>query len=296
VTRACRYEPDLNPEYRDFAEHYGVAILPARVRKPRDKAKVENAVLIAQRRILGALRDATFFSLAELNTAITTIVTTINAERFQKRDGSRESVFEQYERPAAKPLPARAYEYATWRHSLVHRDHHIEVAKGYYSVPFPLIGQRVQVRVGPRVVEIFRAGTLIAAHARTVRPYQRRTLEAHRPPEHRAYLALGFNQLLTQAQQIGPNTAAIRTKQALQRKHLGETIRSAQGILRLAVDFSPAALERAATTALTLKFYTYRVLRDLIAQKPGALDTTPTEPPGSPIAVHGNLRGSKYFH
>jgi len=293
VRRACRYEPDLNPEYRDLAEHYGLAILPARVRKPRDKAKVEGAVLIGQRRILGALRDATFFSLGELNAAIAVIVAEINAEPFQKRQGSRSQLFEQYERPAAKPLPARPYEYARWRRSVVHRDHHIEVAKGYYSVPYALIGQQVDVRVGARVVEIFSAGALVAAHVRTERPYQRRTIEAHRPAEHRAYLALGFDQLLNQAKRIGPNTAAVLAKQALQKKHLGETIRSAQGILRLATDFSAEALERAAGSALQLKVYSYRALRDLIQQR---VTVGATEPPATATVVHENVRGSKYFH
>jgi len=292
IKRACRYEPDLNPEYRDFAEHYGVAILPARVRRPQDKAKVENAVLIAQRRILAALRDAVFFSLTELNAAIAGIVAQINAGRFQKREGSRDLLFERYERPAARALPARPYQYATWRHSVVHRDHHVKVAKGYYSVPYTFIGQRVEVRLGAHLVEIFHSGAIIATHARTERRYQRRTIEAHRPPEHRAYLALGFDQLLDQAKQIGPNTAAVLTQQALSKKHLGETIRSAQGILRLAVDFSPAALERAATHALALKVHTYSALRDLIQQR----DIVPPSPPATTAVVHENVRGAKYFH
>lgn len=292
VRRACRYEPDLNPEYRDFSEHYGLAILPARVCKPRDKAKVEGAVLIAQRRILGALRDATFFSLTELNAAIREIVAEINAAAFQKREGSRDRLFEQYERPAARALPSRPYEYARWHRSVVHRDHHIEVGKGYYSVPYALIGEQLEVRIGARLVEIFRAGVSVAAHVRVERPYQRRTIEAHRPPEHRAYLALGFDQLLNQAQRIGPNTAAVLTKQALARKHLGESLRSAQGILRLARDFSAAALERAAGHALQLQVYSYSALRDLIQQ----CGTAPAEPPATATVVHENVRGAKYFH
>lgn len=148
VRRALRYDPELNPAYRDLAEHYAIAVLPARPRKPRDKAKVESAVLIAQRRVLAALRDAVFFSLAELNVAITGVVAQINAEPFQKRQGTRDELFERYERPAAQALPARSYEYASWHQSLVHRDHHIEVDRGYYSVPFTLIGQRMDVRIG----------------------------------------------------------------------------------------------------------------------------------------------------
>jgi transposase len=294
IKRACRYDPEFNPEYRDFAEHYSVSVQPARVRRPQDKAKVENGVLIAQRRVLAALRDATFFSLTELNAAITAIIAEINAERFQKREGTRDSVFESHERPAARPLPLRPYEYAIWYKSLVHKDHHIEVDKGYYSVPYTMVGQRVQPRIGTRIVEIFQAGALITAHARVERPYQRRTIEAHRPPEHRAYLALGFDHLLTRATKIGPHTAAVLAQSALKRKHLGETIRAANGILRLATDYSPEALELAASRALALKVYTYPALRDLIAQKQGVLELA--EPPATEPLVHQNVRGAKYFH
>jgi transposase len=311
VRRALRYDPQLNPEYRDFAEQYSIAVLPARVRKPRDKAKVESAVLISQRRVLAALRDAVFFSLADLNAAIRAIVAEINAEPFQKREGTRRELFERYERPAAQALPARRYEYAEWRTSLVHRDHHIEVARGYYSVPYTLVGQRVDVRVGAHLIEIFQHGMLIAAHARVERPYQRRTIQAHRPAEHRAYLALGFDQLLDRAQKIGPHTAAVLARQALHKRHLGETLRGAQGILRLAQDFTPQALEQAAGAALTLGVFSYRAVRDLLLQASTA-SGTPSRPAvadigqtatatGSTDATsaateHENVRGAKYFH
>jgi hypothetical protein len=263
---------------------------------------VESAVLIGQRRILAALRDAVFFSLADLNAAITRLLGEINTEPFQKREGTRQQLFQRYDRPAARTLPDRPYEYGQWRKALVHRDHHIEVARGYYSVHYSLVGERVEARLSVHTVEIFRHGKLIAAHPRVQRPYQRRTIEAHRPPEHRAYLALGFDQLLEQAQRIGPNTAAILTKQALQKKHLGETILNAQGILRLAQDFSPKALEQAAEAAMQLAVYNYRALRDLL-RRGAATATTP--PPAAAAAYttaslfpaeHQNVRGEKYFH
>jgi transposase len=310
VRRALRYEPELHPEYRDLAEHYSIAVLPARVRKPRDKAKVETAVLIAQRRVLAALRDAVFFSLADLNAAIRVIVDEINSEPFQKREGTRRELFERHERAAARALPPRRYEYAKWHTSLVHRDHHIEVARGYYSVHYSLIGQRVDVRMGAHTVEIFQYGALIAMHARVERPYQRRTIAAHRPPEHRAYLALGFDQLLDQAQKIGPHTAAVLARQALAKRHLGETLRNAQGILRLAQDFTPQALELAAGKAVALGVFNYRAVRDLLQQQtvaasPAALlasgagtaqATSTTDSETASTSEHENVRGSKYFH
>lgn len=305
IRRALRYDPDLNPSYREFAEHYTLVVLPARVRRPRDKAKVENAVLIAQRRVLAALRDAVFFSLADLNSAIARIVAEINAEPFQKREGTRRELFERFDRPAARALPNRAYEYAEWRRSLVHRDHHIEVDRGYYSVHYSLIGQRVEARLGAHMVEVFLRGKLIAAHARVERPYQRRTLDEHRPAQHRAYLSLGFDELIERAKKIGLNTAAVIVQHALKRKYLADSIRNALGVLRLADDFSPAALEQAASRALALGAYNYRALRDLLiaqstasgtAGKSEAPSPSRTDSSSSVPAEHENVRGAKYFH
>ena len=147
VDRAHRYEPDLNRAYAEFAEHYGVAILPARVRKPRDKAKVENSVLIVERWFLARLRDRQFFSLTELNAAIDALLEQCNDRPFQKLDGSRRSRFLELDQPALKVLPTRADEYAQWKCAKVHPDYHIEVEHAYYSVPYEHIGERVAVRM-----------------------------------------------------------------------------------------------------------------------------------------------------
>ena len=147
VTKAHRYEPELNPAYQDFAEHYGLAILPARARKPRDKAKVEVAVQIVERWILARLRDRTFFSLAELNTAIGELLTQLNTRPFKRREGCRQSLFNDIERQTLRPLPERPYTFATWKKAKVHLDYHIEVERAYYSVPYKLIGKTVDVCV-----------------------------------------------------------------------------------------------------------------------------------------------------
>lgn len=147
VHRAHRYEPELNPAYQDFAEHYGLAILPARVRKPRDKSKVEVAVQVVERWILARLRDQRFFSLAELNGVIRALLLQLNTRPFKKREGSRLSFFQQIECATLRPLPAQPYQYATWKKAKVHLDYHIEVERAYYSVPYKLIGQTVDVRL-----------------------------------------------------------------------------------------------------------------------------------------------------
>jgi transposase len=294
ILKACYYDPEKNPEYADFARHYNGTILPTRKQKPRDKAKVENAVQLAQRRVLAALRDAVFFSLTDLNAAIRKIVGEVNGEPFQKRPGTRNQLFELYDRPAAQPLPARRYEYADIYKALVHPDYHIQVDKGLYSVHHKLIGEEVRARVGEHLVEIFLKGTLIAAHQRVARAWERRTLPEHRPPEHRAYLELGYDKMMERARAVGPRTADVLAKLALSKKHLDEVIRGALGILRLADDFTPASLENACTIALHFGAYNYRAVRDLLVE---SLNKGTKKTPRSATAdlFHENVRGASYY-
>lgn len=293
VSRAHRYEPELNPAYAEFAEHYGVTILPARVRRPRDKAKVEGAVLIVERWILACLRNRQFFSLGELNAAIRELLNALNTRPFKKLAGSRQSRFIELDRPALAPLPPRAYEFATWKCAKVHPDYHIQVDHAYYSVPYTLIAQQVDVRITAQMLEIFKDRQLIATHPRATRRGARRTVDAHRPVKHRAVIDLTLQRLLDRAAAIGPATAAVLTEQFNRKAHPEEALRSAQGILRLEKDFSAAALEAACIKALALNSYSYRLLRNLL--------TTTSSPDESEQTrqlslVHDNVRGSDYFH
>ena len=293
VKKALRYDPQFNRSYAELAEHYSLAVLPARVRKPRDKAAVENGVLQAERAVLGGLRNAKFFSLAELNTAIHQRVAAINAELFQKRDGSRDSVFEAEEKPFARALPARRYDYADWKiGARVHQDHHVEVARAYYSVHYTLIRQRVDVRLGAQTVEIFQRGALIATHPRATRRYQRLTIEAHRPPEHRAYRELGIDNLLARAERVGPATREILERQLSRKRHPGEVVREALGVLRLVQDFSAEKLEQTAALALELGLYGYAAVNDLI-KRPST--TASHEKARSRLGTHPNVRGADYY-
>jgi transposase len=289
VTRAHRYEPVLNPSYQDLAEHYQIAVLPARVRKPRDKAKVETGVLIVERWILARLRHRTFFSLGELNTAIRALLEDLNTRPFKKLEGCRRSRFLALEQQALKPLPARPYEYAFWRRAKVHPDYHIEVIRAYYSVPYALISTQVDVRVGAHAVEVFHQGTRVAIHPRLHRRGQRSTLPEHRPAGHAAVIERSLARLLERAAAIGPATAEVLRRQAAHRKHPEETFRSAQGILRLAQDFSGAELESACERALVLQAYSCRIVRTLIQTPPAAVPTPMLD------LAHDNLRGPEYF-
>jgi transposase len=291
VSKAHRYEPDLNPAYQDFAEHYGLAILPARVRKPRDKSKVEVAVQMVERWILAALRDRQFFSLAELNAAIRELLDRINTRPFKKREGSRASFFNEIERTALKPLPAKPYQYATWKKAKVHLDYHIEVERAYYSVPYKLIGQTVEARLAAHTLEIFHRGQLVAAHARAVKRGVFSTHGEHRPAAHAAVVELTHERLKERAQTVGPATAEVMERQRVSRRHPEEALRANQGILRLARDFSPEQPEAAAMRALELRVYSYRALRSLITAK---TEAAPAEQPALALD-HENVRGGKYF-
>jgi transposase len=288
VRKACRYEPALNPEYHDFAEHYGVAILPARVRKPRDKAKVEGGVLIVERWILARLRNCTFFSLAELNQAIAALLAELNTRPFQRLEGNRLSLFERIERPALRPLPASPYEFAAWKKAKVNLDYHVQIERAFYSVPYQLIGKTVDVRLTARGVEIFHRQRLVAAHARGAERGHFRTDATHRPERHSAVIDLTHEKLMQRAVAIGPATVDVLTQQVQRRRHPEEALRASLGILRLAKDFSPDALERAAERAVALGAFSYRAVRALIS------NPAPIEQPALPLA-HSNVRGGEYF-
>jgi len=167
VSDACYYEQELNPTYTNIAEHYGCAVLPARPRKPKDKAKVEVGVLIAQRWILAVLRLRTFYSLADLNIAIRQCLERLNTRPLRRAKQSRRELFEAIDRPNALPLPQRPYEYAEWSKARVSIDYHIEIDNHYYSVPFQLLHERLDIRLTASIVEAFRKGERIAAHARS---------------------------------------------------------------------------------------------------------------------------------
>ena len=219
VRRAHRYEPDLNPTYSDLARHYGVAVLPARVRRPRDKAKAEVAVQVVERWILAALRHRTFFSLAELNMAVTALLERLNTRPFRKLEGSRRAQFERLDRPALRPLPASPYVFAEWKTVRVHIDYHVEVGGHYYSVPHALVRRQLDARVTARTVECFHRGQRVASHVRSARRGRHTTAPEHMPEQHRQMGEWPPERFLRQAGRIGPSTAALVAAVLKARRH-----------------------------------------------------------------------------
>ncbi|MCL6591879.1 MAG: IS21 family transposase [Firmicutes bacterium] len=292
VTRSCRYEPDLNRSYLELATHYGVAVIPARPRKPRDKAKAESAVQVVERHVLASLRDRTFFSLAEVNRALWEELEKLNEKPFQKLEGSRISLFESLEKPALKPLPPTEYEFAEWRKARVNIDYHVEVEKNFYSVPYQLIKQEVDVRLTATTVEILHGGRRVASHERDYHRGRFHTHPGHRPPAHRRYLEWTPERIVAWAARTGPNTARLVEAIIAAKPHPEQGYRAALGLLRLGDRYTPQRLEAAAARALAIGAHSYRSVKSILER---GLDRVELEPAPPPPLVHENLRGPEYY-
>ena len=294
VSRACRYEPDLNRTYHEMATHYGVGVLPTRPYKPRDKAKVEAGVLLVERWIVAALRHRRFFSLAELNQAIAELLVRLNQRPFRKREGSRASLFAAVDRPALQPLPAERYQFSEWRTARVNIDYHVEVDRHYYSVPYQLTGEQVEARSTSNTVEVFHRGRRVASHARSREPYQATTIDEHRPRSHQQHLAWPPSRLLGWAETIGSATASLFERILNSKPHPEMGYRSCLGIMRLAKKYTSERVEAAAVRALLLNVCSYRSVKSMLEH---GLDLQPvdTGAPARPPIQHGNIRGPRYF-
>ncbi len=294
VTSPCRYEPDINPTYHDMAGHYGCVVIPTRVARPKDKAKVESAVLIAERWIAAALRNHTFFSLPELNKAIAEKLLEFNDRKFRKLDTTRRILFEAVDKPALKPLPLLAYEYAEWKKAAVNIDYHIEIDGHYYSVPYQLVRRQVDVRLTSSTVEVLFKNRRVAAHPRSPQRGQHTTTEDHMPRSHRKYLEWTPSRIIRWAGQIGPNTQNLVAAIMEHRRHPEQGFRSCLGIMRLAKRYSPERLEAACARALTIKAYSYKSVESIL--KKGLDRRELPETAAQKTVIHDNIRGRAYYH
>jgi len=295
VNDPCFYEPELNPTYAEMAEHYGCAVLPARPRRPRYKAKAETGVLIAQRWILAVLRQRTFYSLAELNAAIRECLERLNTHPMRRTGQSRQELFQAADRPQALPLPEQPYEYAEWRNARVNIDYHIEVDHHYYSVPFPLLRERLDVRLTATTVEAFRKGERVAAHARSYVRGGHSTLKEHMPPEHRRYAEWSPSRFVQWASKTGAATAQLVERIMAARTYPEQGYRACLGIIRLGQHYEPERVEAAARRALKFNTCSFKSVRAILA---AGLDRQPDaeeQPRQAPLLLHGNIRGKEYY-
>jgi len=295
VTKPCRYDPDINPSYAELARHYGIAVIPARVRKPKDKAKAEGGVQLVERWIMAALRNRTFFSLAEANAAIAELLIKLNNHPFQKLPGCRRSQFETLDKPALKALPTTAYEYAEWKLVRVGIDYHVEVDKHYYSVPYQLAKVQLDTRMTSQIVECFHKGKRVASHVRSHEQGRATTISSHMPRAHRDYAEWTPERFIKWGRNIGEHTAIAINLIMSKRRHPQLGFRACMGLMSLGKKYGNDRLEAACERAITTNCVSYKSIKSILAT---GLDkqALPAMQPSQHIPDHDNIRGPEYFH
>ena len=294
VSKACRYDPDLNPSYQQWAEHYGVAVVPARPYKPKDKAKAENAVLVVQRWILARLRHHTFFSLVELNQCIRALLEDLNGRPFKQLPGCRRSAFEQLDKPALKPLPTHPYSYIAIKPVKVNIDYHVRYQNHDYSVPHQYVGEQLEIHAGDNLVEIYFRRQLIATHPRQHTPGFT-TNPAHMPKRHRAQQQWTPGRLKRWAQEIGPDTLVWVTAQLEGRQHPEQAYKVCLGLLNLNKQYPSKRVDAACRIANRSGLGRLKQVRAILKsnrdQLPEQLSLAAELPQD-----HENIRGPRNFH
>ena len=295
VTRACRYDPDLNPTYHEMAMHYGVGVVPARPYKPRDKAKVETGVQVVERWIIAALRNRRFFGIEELNQAISELLVKLNQRPFRKRPGSRATLFLALDKPALSELPQERFDLSQWSKARVNIDYHVVFDSNFYSVPYSLVHELVEIRSLPTTIEVFHKGQRVASHLRSRSHGVTVTNVEHRPKSHREHLEWTPTRIVNWARTVGPNTARLFERILTDKPHPEMGYRACLGIIRLAKQYSAERMEAAAERALLTGACRYQSLKSILKN---SIDRQPMEPPpplGGGSVDHDNIRGAAYF-
>ena len=297
VTKPDRYQPDINRAYLDLAEHYEFAVLPTRVRKPKDKAKVENAVQQVQRWALAPLRHEVFTSVAELNRAMRPLLVRLNERPLTGMTASRAELLRQVDKPALRPLPARRFEVAEWKQNVgVNIDYHIEFERSLYSVPYQLVGERVDVRATHSAVAVYRRGRLVTTHARATRPRSHPSTKAeHMPAAHRRYAEWTPSRILQWARTIGPRTEAVAGEVMRRRRHPEQGFRSCMGIMNLAKTYGAERVEAACARAIAIGSINYPSIASILKTEMDKRPLPKTVQLELPVD-HANLRGPGYYH
>ena len=285
-------DPQLNPSYAEMARHYGTTLLPARARKPRDKASDENMVLNVSRRILATLRNHQFFSVYEINQAINVGLIKFINRPFQKIEGNRITAFDTIDKPALMPLPKTRYEYADWKNAKVAFNYHVEYEGYFYSVPFIHIGKIARIRATAAIIEVLIDGLRIVAYPRNFNTYKRyTTLPEHMPESHKTVTGWNSERFLSWAEKIGPQTKQVISRILDSRDYPVQTYRSCMGMMRLASQYSTENMEAASAEALEKKAYTYKYLSIILKQIAVKDNITENEK----IVPNINIRGAKAY-
>jgi transposase len=299
VTKTCRYDPELNRSYQDLADHYGTCVMPARPHHPRDKAKVEVAVLLAQRWILAVLRKKTFHSIHEINKAILVCLEKINTKKMKHVKKSRRELYEEMDRPALKPLPLKNFELAIWKKARLNIDYHLAFDDHYYSAPFQLVHAELWIRATVSTIEIFHRGARVASHLRSYIKYKATTVPEHMPKAHQAHAEWTPSRIIGWAEKFGPLCAQLVSAILESKNHPELGYRAALGVVRMEKKFGPARLEKACGKALALRSPSYRTVHTILSNHaedipiPGQESISKIPPPKNST---DNLRGPHYFN
>jgi transposase len=297
VKRPDYYDPEINPTYAELAAHYGTAVIPARVRKPRDKAKVEQGVLIAERWILAVLRNRLFHSIEELAAAVKPLVEKINDRPMQRLKKSRRQLFEEIERAALRPLPAAPYEFASWKTVRVHIDYHVEFERHYYSVPYELCGEQLDVRATEATIEILDGRHRVASHPRSFVAYGYTTNPEHMPKAHQNRGEWTPERLLEWAKKVGPSTGELIREILVRAKHPEQGFKSCLGVMALRRSFPDERIERACARAVRYRSYSRKSLLAILKNNLDRVqEPAPEENAQRELPLHGNTRGGRYYH
>ena len=294
VTSPCRYDPDLNRTYHDLAVHYGMSVIPARVRSPKDKAKVEAGVLVVERWILARLRNQTFFSLDDLNRAIRDLLTDLNGRPFKKLPGCRRSQFEALDAPALRPLPPEPFPFGEWRRRTVPPDYHVEIEGHAYSVPHTMVGKKVDVRFGAETVECFHRDRRIASHRRSWEIGGFTTQREHMPVSHREYADWTPDKAAKWVARSGPSVAAAVADLSSRKTHPFQAVRFSAGLQGLGKRYGTDRLELACERALDIGGVSYRSIRSILQKGLDRLPPPEQDTVALPV-LHGNIRGAEYY-
>ena len=290
VSKACFYDPDINKAYHELAQHYGCCVVPTRVYRPRDKAKVETAVQIVERRILAPLRHCQFHSLNDVRRAVRKKLIEMNQAPFSKKTGSRYDLFKAHEKPLLRALPIHDFAMGEWKKAKVDIDYHIQVDRHFYSVPYLYIGETLDVRLSAKTVEIFRQSNRVASHQRCFQPGKATTDSAHRPPHHHTVIEQSLGDLLSRATTIGPYTHKAAEQIVATYPRCEMAFRGLRGLLRLASIYSNDRLEQACSRALSSKICRYKTIKNILENH------RETHPPSRSTPVHhSNIRGASYY-
>ena len=296
VTKACRYEPDLNPTYQQLAEHYGTTVIPARPYKPKDKAKAEVGVQIVERWIMARLRKETFYSLAQLNQRIRALLKDMNNRAMKQHPGSRYSQFKAIDEPALKPLPQQAYVFTQVKKVRVHIDYHVEVEKHYYSVPYALVKQQLEAHISGNLVTIYHQDKVVASHPRSYQIGTHTTHTQHMPKAHQSQQEWSPERFERWAKEIGNDVEQLVIRYLNQRKHPEQSYRRCLGLLSLAKQFGNERLNAACARGLATGVSHYTAVKTILDK---GLDKTPlpTQQPERLKQIdHPNIRGQHYYH